>query len=395
MPPQGVISRQDLIDIKRNQKAYKDLYTILPSVIESFKNTADFTANNCTLSQSTQQFQSGGTALEVAVTASAAADIQCTISEVLTDAENFEIHFYIPDKTKISSIVPYFLNAGGGGYYYSIPSNYMLQGWNSFRWRKTDTIKTGTALWSDTFVTLKIVINSVSGQTATVVLDSIFRDVKESPKFVLILDDGWASAYTIAFPYLSASGIKASVAINMNTIGTAGYMTTANLQEMYAAGWDILNHSKAHGNIAGMTYTQAVKDIQQNRDFLLDNGITRASELFVYPGSYSDMARQVVIDMGYVAARDSGGAFNYAPMYDLYKIHTFSVAETGILSSYTAAIDKTIQVGGSFFLYAHDIMETPTAGNVAETLFKQIIDYVVSSGIPVMTFSEWYDSLLV
>ena len=57
----------------------------------------------------------------------------------------------------------------------------------------------------------------------------------------LSFSDGYASCYSIAAPIMATYGIKGTAYPISDWIGNTGKMTAANLQALYAAGWDIGN----------------------------------------------------------------------------------------------------------------------------------------------------------
>jgi hypothetical protein len=69
---------------------------------------------------------------------------------------------------------------------------------------------------------------------------------KDRPRVVLSFDDGWDSQYDIAFPYLTSKGMVATAYVVEDYIGQANFMSLAEVQELYTAGWDIANHTKDH-----------------------------------------------------------------------------------------------------------------------------------------------------
>ena len=69
-----------------------------------------------------------------------------------------------------------------------------------------------------------------------------FGNSPQRPKAVITFDDGIDSIYTNR-AWLSDRGIKGTCYVYPSAIGTPGYMTWAQLDELYALGWDICNHA--------------------------------------------------------------------------------------------------------------------------------------------------------
>jgi len=67
------------------------------------------------------------------------------------------------------------------------------------------------------------------------------------PALPIVFDGTFVTHFTKAFNYMSKKGLKGTVALTINPLGTsATYLTLAMIQEMYDAGWDITNHTMDH-----------------------------------------------------------------------------------------------------------------------------------------------------
>jgi peptidoglycan/xylan/chitin deacetylase (PgdA/CDA1 family) len=95
-----------------------------------------------------------------------------------------------------------------------------------------------------------------------------FLDLKTSipPKSVVItFDDGWISAYEIAFPILKRYGYPASLFIYTDTIDNAPKtLSWDQLKEMAAQGIDVQCHTKSHRNLTLAGKNESFKDYFEN-----------------------------------------------------------------------------------------------------------------------------------
>lgn len=74
------------------------------------------------------------------------------------------------------------------------------------------------------------------------------------PLISFVLDDGYATDHTEALPIFQTAGKVANVAIVPAFLGSnASFMTTAQVLELQAAGWEVCSHSKSHTNMAATT----------------------------------------------------------------------------------------------------------------------------------------------
>jgi hypothetical protein len=103
---------------------------------------------------------------------------------------------------------------------------------------------------------LKLRFSSSSANTvgtAEVLVDSVWL-LPHSPGISMLhMDDGYISQYTEGFEYAARRGVPFTLGIVSSLLDTAGYMTTAQAMEIYAAGNDLVNHSHTHINVNAKT----------------------------------------------------------------------------------------------------------------------------------------------
>ena len=385
------VSDTDISALAKQQKAYKDKTVSRPYLLEGFKNTADFTPSNATLTQDTTNFKTGTSALAVnTTTAGATTSITKTISWDLSNASNFEIKIYVPDPAQLSQFIFYFTNAGGGQFYKV--KNTFIKGWNTYRFSKSEFTIFGTISWTDIMTSLLIKFYTTVGTTPTITVDSLKKDVKETPQVIFVMDDGYSSAYTVGLPYLESKGVRGCCAVYKNVLNTAGYMTNAQIKEKYDYGHDILNHSSTHPNLTSYSYNSTAKEIQDMREYLYNLGVVKGLDIFIYPIWFSEIAKQVIKDTGFTLGRGGTEGDNYG-IDDLLNIRSVSLNDVSVFSSVTSKIDRIIANGGTLCFYVHDIMDVPIANMTSTSIFKQTVDYAVSSGVKITTLTKWSDDL--
>ena len=113
--------------------------------------------------------------------------------------------------------------------------------------------------------------------------------VYDGPIISFVVDDG-SNAYIDMFQYVfESNGIKPTLAIVSDWVGTNGYFTLSQLKDYKNNGYEIVGHSATHSNLIyknnGSDRTVSA-DLKKCYDFLKENGFN--SEVIVYPwGGFS------------------------------------------------------------------------------------------------------------
>jgi len=81
---------------------------------------------------------------------------------------------------------------------------------------------------------------------ATLANDLQARLVPPARTFVITIDDGWDDGYTYAFPILAQHGFVATYFVIAARIDRPGFLTSAHLQALVAAGDEIGDHTMNH-----------------------------------------------------------------------------------------------------------------------------------------------------
>jgi len=82
---------------------------------------------------------------------------------------------------------------------------------------------------------------------------------------ILSFDDGDNSVYENAFPLMQKYGFTGAFYLVANYLNTDGFVTTAQVQEMAAAGWEIGSHSVSHLDLTKLDSATQRKEIVESR----------------------------------------------------------------------------------------------------------------------------------
>jgi hypothetical protein len=276
--------------------------------------------------------------------------------------------------------------------------------WKEFSWPWPARGSQGTA---DKSAIAKIrfrIYDNGGGEAASVQLGkiSLVPDMAElNPNGLVTLwfDDGWDGVYTRAFPIMRELGARGTCAIINDLIGTKNYMTLAQLEELAAAGWDIVEHSPTlamHKSSFPSVDPAALADgLTKDRAWLAGHGFS--DKYLAYPngiwsvGGTTD-ARAVVMAAGFTAARttwaDNLDAF---PPSDPFLLRAYSVNGTTTTTERVRGLVQNVFAGHSMlgFVYHQIIDGTPTAGTqISADVFREHVTAILDSGVSVRPISE-------
>lgn len=268
----------------------------------------------------------------------------------------------------------------------TILPNYMCAGWNLATVdRATPYATTGSPTVGSTFTRFRLQLRAKAGTTGAFYFGPVTVNQHNRTKVCFGYEDCDVSQYTIAYPYLAARGIKGSQHIVSSFVDlSAQQLSTAQLQEMYDAGWSFHNHSDSHSMLSDLSVDAIKSDLGTCAQFLRNKGWTRGNSLFVYPrGPYSStffdtIESQVLPSMGMTHARVTRS--NLTTIRDglenPYRIAGWSTGSGVTLASLTGAVDDAVKNGSSVVFYTHDIGASPGANGVTTTIHNGLVDYV-------------------
>jgi peptidoglycan/xylan/chitin deacetylase (PgdA/CDA1 family) len=203
---------------------------------------------------------------------------------------------------------------------------------------------------------------------------------------------------------METKGIKGTWFVNPASVGGDGLVTLAQLQEMYAAGWDIANHSYAHTRLPDYPLETQQSHIQTAIDWLIANDMPRSAYHFAYPyGDYNDDTITAMQNVGILTARNTNLGFwwhssaDYGDKYRLPVGHSFTMSddEAAYKQAFLNQVQGMTDRGSTMFTMLHIVKETPsTALETSRAFFRFAIDTLVAKRIRIITISEWYNGLV-
>lgn len=250
-----------------------------------------------------------------------------------------------------------------------------------------------------TYMHVQVTNKASSGGGGVVKLHGVFRRLQSRPKLIIDFDDNYATAYTQVFPYMAKYGLVGNIGVIADRVGTAGYMTEAQIDEMYAAGWDMVVHGD-YAHTSGMlnSYAAILADIEHNRDYIAARW-PRAADHYIFPaGQIHAQSESALIAAGMRSSRvtiigstQMTGPWGLEGKYSLYGRGINDNNKALLLPD----VDAAITCGGTCRQFGHIVKKTVSdaSTDIAISDWRTYIDGVaerVRDGrIDVVTMSRW------
>jgi peptidoglycan/xylan/chitin deacetylase (PgdA/CDA1 family) len=219
------------------------------------------------------------------------------------------------------------------------------------------------------------------------------RDNKPPVVTLLTFDGGQSSTYTEAYPLLAAAGMVATVYVISDRVGTAGYMTLAQLQELHAAGWDIANHTSDHTELGTLaTAAEVAAKVTDCADYLVAAGMPEASLHVAYPGG--DHEAETLAGMalaGALTGRTREDGYVGYSRTNPCELPTKLAVNDPATSWAVAAVEATRWTGQVAIFTLHGLVVAPSIPEEWQiTSFAGLVQYLLNIGAETITISEWY-----
>jgi peptidoglycan/xylan/chitin deacetylase (PgdA/CDA1 family) len=192
--------------------------------------------------------------------------------------------------------------------------------------------------------------NGYTSITVAELYNAFYYDLPLPAKpVILVVDDGFAEIYQLAFPLLKERGFIATIATITGAVDNPAYLSWDQIREMSDSGLEFVSHSVTHGNLAAMSREDLQKELGDSRK-ALEEKLGRPMQFFVYPYGEpfvngSDAARQLVLDVlhetGYLGAlmTSSGPPYISVQRADApYQLHRIPVSGGEALPRFVAAV---------------------------------------------------------
>lgn len=104
---------------------------------------------------------------------------------------------------------------------------------------------------------------------------------------VFTIDDGDSSALVVA-ETLMGYGYTATLGVITSRVGTPGYLTVADIQNLSSNGFEVANHTVSHQYFTGMTDVAMLASIESASDAIASWGLPRPTALIPPGGDFGE-----------------------------------------------------------------------------------------------------------
>lgn len=367
-------------------------------VLEDFESGWSATSG-CTIADDPVHVVSGAKSLEIAQSApGVAAIVDKTVNFSASPYDTFRLAIYCgaAQYAKFASLRLYLSNDAGFGKYFNIATAvYLQRQWTMIDFPKASFTNVGGASWSNNIVKIRLRITGQAGQVTTISVDRLAGGPQHNyPAVRIEFDDGYASVYTAGYPAMKSKSLRGTVYVITNLIDSAGYLTAGQLQELYANGWSIANHTSDHTNLTTLSQADQQTKLSTAKAALDALGFTRCSDMVAYPyNAYDDNTLAAMATLAYKTGRaaDSNNSELLIPANN-FVLGNYGVANTVTLAVAKAKVDAAVSGKCIWALLFHKLVASPSVDiEWAISDFEQLIDYIVAQKSLALTIGDFYN----
>jgi peptidoglycan/xylan/chitin deacetylase (PgdA/CDA1 family) len=377
------------------------MLTSAGTLLEGFNNFADWTLDSGTIANDAVNFREGTASLKLTTAVGGSGTARKSISVNFGgSAPHMRLSFYLAETyAQLSNVQVRVTSAGSAfttNFYASIGRGTGFHtGWNTIDIYPSDWTATGAESWSNTMNRLRVQAVSMAGQVSNVSVDALYWDVVGQPAIILTFDDCLSSLYATTFPLLKSKGIVATCFAITDNLGTAGYCTTANIQEIFSAGWTVGNHTTDHTNLTGLTEPQCETKIGDAKTALTALGITTGDHVALPFNGWNENTLTACRNLSIKTARQ-GTQVSYprAVADQIHVLDSYVPINTTTLAAAKAWVDEAKTKNTPVWLQFHDIVTSPsTTYQWATQDLSDLVDYIKAQSVRMITVDEFYRTL--
>ena len=189
---------------------------------------------------------------------------------------------------------------------------------------------------------------------------------------------------------MEPKNVRGTGYIITNQVDTIDRVTWPQLQDIYATGWTIGNHTSAHTTLTTLSLSGQEAALAAARDALNAHGLMNV-DYVAYPyGNYNADTLTAMANLGMRSGRTLLNFNNLSPLTNPYEIAQKSVGRATTWETTKGYIDTAVSRGEILVLTLHDISANPTSSGMYIDPFQDMVDYIIAQGVPIITMDDLY-----
>lgn len=206
----------------------------------------------------------------------------------------------------------------------------------------------------------------------------------------ITFDDAWKTQYTKALPILTKYNMKGTFYITtqyFNTSLYSGFMTRAQVKDLYVKGHEIGGHTVSHPNLTTVSLTKLRAELKNSKT-TLDTLLGKPIKGIAYPfGEYNQTVIDEAKKIGYTNGRTVEGGFN-TKTTDPFRLYAISPSFTTPIAEIKTAIDEAKRDGTWLAIAFHEIDTNGREYSNSPAYFEEVLKYLKESQVEVVTVEQ-------
>lgn len=211
-----------------------------------------------------------------------------------------------------------------------------------------------------------------------------------APMVTLTFDDGYSDTYTNGLPLLQKYGFTSTQFIITDDVNTSGYMTNAQVKQLYKDGNEIASHTVTHDDMLTESSSQWTTELSKSKTQL--QTWTGASVTnMAFPNGLYNKAITTDTQKYYTGARGVEDGLNSKDNFNPYDIKVQNVFNTTTTAQIADWVAQSKATNTWLVLVYHSVdTDAATAGiyNVTPTQLNAQLAAVKASGVKVVTMQK-------
>ncbi|WP_435163693.1 polysaccharide deacetylase family protein [Paenibacillus glycanilyticus] len=368
-------------------------------LLEGFDNATEWSVLNGTVQPDYDHYKTGTSSLKFITDSSGNAGASKNISLRLDKDGQFQISLYIPDDPDNIDHFDIYLTSKSdyGSYFYISIYDRLFKGWNTLTFGKEEFYNENGEQWTNSMIRLRIRLFATTGCTATVSFDDLRNQVVLLPRITVTFDDGWKSSYDYGIQYMNAKGLKGTMYIISNLVGSPDFMSLAECVDCYEKGWALGNHTMDHLDLATLTPSEIQSQLLGCTEWLDTQGFSRASRHVAYPfGGYNEDVLAAMDELDMLTGRTVLGGFHCTfPPLSPHELVTLNVTPDTTLEELRSRVDWAMSGKGMVNFLFHELVAGIPVEEIQYPIekFQAFADYLAERRAITATIDEWYEGL--